>query len=258
MVKPKKHLGQHFLHEMSIAEKISDAISDHSGYRQLIEIGPGTGALTQFLIKKPFELHLFEVDGESVVYLNEHYPQLKSRLYQKDFLKANLLDQFSEPFGIIGNFPYNISSQIFFKILESKDRVTEVVCMLQKEVGERLAAGPRSKTYGILSVLLQAYFTINKLFIVKPGSFNPPPKVDSIVIKLVRNEVKSLDCDEALFKKVVKQGFQNRRKTLRNALKPLNLSEETSALEVLNKRAEELTVNDFINLTNQIELGWKK
>ncbi|MDF9799546.1 16S rRNA (adenine1518-N6/adenine1519-N6)-dimethyltransferase [Catalinimonas alkaloidigena] len=259
MVRPKKHLGQHFLKDKNIASKIVQSLTLHRGYRQVLEIGPGTGVLTQFLVQdNRFTTSLIELDTESVHYLQEHYPDLKPRIFYKDFLKTDLLALMQEPFAVIGNFPYNISSQIFFKILDIKNEVPEVVCMLQKEVADRLKSPPGSKAYGILSVLLQAYYDIDYLFTVEPGVFNPPPRVRSGVIRLKRNDTQQLACDEQLFRKVVKQSFQTRRKTLRNALKPLNLPETIRQLNTLDLRAEQLSVNDFVELTLKIEESWKQ
>ena len=250
-VRPKKHLGQHFLKDTAIAERIVNSLTQHGGYRQVLEIGPGTGVLTQFLVQLPnYELTVIEVDTESVAYLKQRYPELP--ILSEDFLQARLDKHFTAPYAIIGNFPYNISSQIFFRVLDERQRVPEVVGMLQKEVADRLCAPPGSKTYGILSVLLQAYYTLEYLFTVEPQVFHPPPKVRSAVIRLQRNSTTRLACDEVLFRRVVKQGFQNRRKTLRNALKPLNLSPAVQALPVLNQRAEQLSVGDFVELTQQI------
>jgi 16S rRNA (adenine1518-N6/adenine1519-N6)-dimethyltransferase len=257
VVKPKKHLGQHFLTDLSIAEQIVKALQGFGDYRTLIEIGPGTGVLTDFLLKEGlYDLHLIEIDTESVAYLSKKYPNLKSQILAEDFLEMNLekvfpLAEFPQ-FGIISNFPYNISSQIFFKILDNRDRIPEVVGMLQKEVAKRLASPPKSKEYGILSVFLQAYYDIEYLFTVEPNVFNPPPKVQSGVIRLKRNEVKQLDCDERLFRQVVKAGFNQRRKTLRNALKPLNLKPGAFELPVMNQRAEELSVAAFVALTCEV------
>jgi len=252
MVKPKKHLGQHFLKDENIAFKIVDALSkDH---QQVLEIGPGTGVLTKYLIDRyKKKLLLVDVDRESIDYLKKNFKLPENNIIHADYLKHDLNSILYEEYAVIGNFPYNISSQIFFRILEEKDRVKEVVCMLQKEVAKRLASPPGNKDYGILSVLLQAYYNFEYLFTVPPGVFSPPPKVDSGVIRLVRNNVAKLDCDEVLFKKVVKQGFQNRRKTLRNALKPLNLPEEVVKNPMLNNRAEALAVSDFVELTKNIE-----
>jgi 16S rRNA (adenine1518-N6/adenine1519-N6)-dimethyltransferase len=254
-VRPKKNLGQHFLKDQNIASKIVEALVPEVGtdVSQVMEIGPGTGVLTQFLEKKKgLDLRLIEIDRESVPYLKEHFPALKEKIIEADFLKLDLHQIFKGHFQIIGNFPYNISSQIFFKVLDHRDQVTQVVCMLQKEVAERIAEKEGSKTYGILSVLLQAYYDIEYLFKVPPGVFHPPPKVMSAVIRLTRNKREKLDCDEILFKKVVKQSFQNRRKTLRNALKPLNLPTSISALPIMEKRAEQLAVEQFISLTRLI------
>ena len=251
MVRAKKRLGQHFLKDQDIARRIVEALTRDGS--EVLEIGPGTGVLTDFLIKEdPGKLYTIEIDSESVAYLQNKYPQLGPRILQQDFLQADL-SFLPGKFKIIGNFPYNISSQIFFKVIQLRDRVNEVVCMLQEEVARRLASPPGNKDYGILSVLLQAYYRIDYLFTVDPSVFHPPPKVKSGVIRLERNAVPKLDCDENLFKTVVKQGFQNRRKTLRNALKPLNLPTEITSLGLLDQRAETLTVQDFVGLTKQIE-----
>jgi 16S rRNA (adenine1518-N6/adenine1519-N6)-dimethyltransferase len=253
-VRPKKFLGQHFLNDQNIALKIVEAINLSPGRNRIIEIGPGTGVLTKFLAtNKSVDLRLVEIDSESVSFLKNHYPELRDQIVEGDFLALNISDLFNEDFIIVGNFPYNISSQIFFKVLELRNQVTQVVCMLQKEVAERIAEKEGSKTYGILSVLLQAYYDIEFLFKVPPGVFHPPPKVMSAVIRLTRNKTQQLACDENLFKKIVKQSFQNRRKTLRNALKPLNLSASIYALQVMDKRAEQLTVDQFTTLTKLIQ-----
>jgi 16S rRNA (adenine1518-N6/adenine1519-N6)-dimethyltransferase len=251
-VRPKKHLGQHFLKDLSIAKKIVDALTYHNNYKILLEIGPGTGVLTDFLInKKEIDYSAIEIDKESVEFLKTKYPSLP--IIEGDFLRLKLDDLMKENYAIIGNFPYNISSQIFFKVLEDKDRVMEIVCMLQREVAQRIASPPGNKDYGILSVLLQAYYKIQYLFTVDEGVFNPPPKVKSGVIRLTRNEKQDLGCDQKLFVRVVKQGFNNRRKTLRNALKPLNLPPEITEEKLLDKRAEQLSVEDFVYLTKKIE-----
>jgi len=253
MVRPKKFLGQHFLKDQNIAKKIVDALVLDSG-GQVLEIGPGTGVLTQFLIQnESLALQVVEIDRESIAYLNAHFPKLKDKIIEGDFLELDLSETLHAGASIIGNFPYNISSQIFFKVLDHRDRIKLVVGMVQKEVAERIAAPHGNKTYGILSVLLQAYYTIELLFKVPPGVFFPPPKVQSAVVRLVRNQRQRLSCDEDLFRKVVKQGFQNRRKTLRNALKNLNLPASISGLPILDKRAEQLAVDDFISLTSLIE-----
>nr|WP_262918917.1 16S rRNA (adenine(1518)-N(6)/adenine(1519)-N(6))-dimethyltransferase RsmA [Tunicatimonas sp. TK19036] len=255
-VRPKKFLGQHFLKDQNIAEKIVHSLTGHGGYQQVLEIGPGMGVLTQFLVSlDQYQTTVMEVDAESVTYLEQHYEALP--ILHQDFLKADL-SPIPSPFAIIGNFPYNISSQIFFKVLEHRQDIPEVVGMLQKEVAERIQSEHGNKTYGILSVLLQAFYDIEYLFTVEPHVFHPPPKVRSAVIRLKRNATKQLDCDEVLFKRVVKQGFQNRRKTLRNALKPLNLPELIRQLPMLNLRAEQLSVQDFVSLTQQIEQSWKR
>jgi 16S rRNA (adenine1518-N6/adenine1519-N6)-dimethyltransferase len=254
MVRPKKFLGQHFLKDKQVAQRIVNALHLPEGKNQVIEIGPGTGVLTQWLVQRPeADLTLVEIDRESVAYLHEHYPQLSDRIVEGDFLELNLADRFPGAVHIIGNFPYNISSQIFFKVLDNRDQVSQVVCMIQKEVADRIAEKEGSKTYGILSVLLQTYYHIEYLFKVPPGVFFPPPKVMSAVIRLVRNDRVKLDCNEELYRKVVKQAFQNRRKTLRNALKILNLHTSVYALEIMDKRAEQLSVEQFIYLTREIE-----
>lgn len=255
MVKPKKHLGQHFLKDQNIARKIVDALAaDYGG--KVLEIGPGTGVLTRYLLERYGEqLVLIDIDTESIEYLRSNFPSVSDRIIEGDFLKEDLSSMLGGRYAVIGNFPYNISSQIFFKILDERDHVEEVVCMLQKEVAVRLVSPPGNKDYGILSVFLQAWYDMEYLFTVEAGVFQPPPKVKSGVIRLRRNKLKQLACNEVLFRKVVKQGFQNRRKTLRNALKPLNLSDQIKALPVLDKRAEMLTVNEFVELTNEIEAG---
>jgi len=222
-VKPKKSYGQHFLKDQRIASKIVESLSNLNSYPLVVEVGPGTGVLTQFLVNYNFELILIEIDIQSTNFLKKEYPNLVSNILTKDFLRCQL--PLRKGTALIGNFPYNISSQILFKILEDKDFYTEVVGMVQKEVGERITSPPGNKKYGILSVLIQAYYKTNYLFSVPPEVFDPPPKVNSGVIQLIRNNKSKLDCNERLFKRVVKQGFQNRRKTLRNALKPLNLPE---------------------------------
>lgn len=257
-VRAKKHLGQHFLNDETIAQDIVASLTLHNGYKNVLEIGPGMGVLTKYLLEnEKLNTYVIEIDKESIEYLKTNFPKLDDHILSGDYLKLDVREQIGGNHAVIGNFPYNISSQIFFKILEDKAQVPEIVCMLQKEVAERLASPPGNKSYGILSVLLQAYYQIEYLFTVEPDKFNPPPKVRSGVIRLRRNEVQSLDCDEKLFKRVIKQGFQNRRKTLRNALKPLNLPEQIEKMELLNKRAEQLSVGDFIGLTQEIT-KWNK
>ncbi|MDZ4714606.1 MAG: 16S rRNA (adenine(1518)-N(6)/adenine(1519)-N(6))-dimethyltransferase RsmA [Cytophagales bacterium] len=256
MVRPKKFLGQHFLRDANIARRIVEALEVTDPVTPVLEIGPGTGVLTAFLEEQfPTRLRLVEIDRESVDYLKTRFPALAGRMLHGDFLAMDLEEIFPEPFVIIGNFPYNISSQIFFRVLDHKNRVTQVVCMLQKEVADRIASKHGSKVYGILSVLLQAYYDIEILFKVSPGVFHPPPKVMSAVIRLKRNARKELPCDEVLFRTVVKQAFQKRRKTLRNALKHLNLPAAVSAMDLMDKRPEQLSVEDFIYLTQLLEKG---
>ena len=222
-VRPKKFLGQHFLKDEVLALTIVNSLTGWGSYEDVLEIGPGMGVLTQFLIeKKTYQSIVIELDRESVAYLQRKFPDLK--IINGDFLKEEIT--IKSPFAVIGNFPYNISTQILFKVLEMRDSVPEVVGMFQKEVAQRIASPPGNKTYGIMSVLLQAFYDIEYLFTVEPEVFDPPPRVKSAVIRLKRNSVKVLDCDEKIFVRVVKQGFQNRRKTLRNALKPLNLPEQ--------------------------------
>ena len=253
-VSPKKHLGQHFLTDLNIASKIVEQLTLPGGVTNVLEIGPGMGVLTQYLLEhKEYQTTVIEIDRESVAYLQSHFPALENRILSADFLKLNLTDLFPGKFAIIGNFPYNISSQIFFKVLAHRNQVVEVVGMLQKEVAERIAAPPGSKTYGILSVLLQAYYKITYNFTVHENVFNPPPKVKSAVISLVRNEVEKLPCDENLFFTVVKQSFGTRRKTLRNCLKSFAAPAEVSSLPIFDKRAEQLSVEDFIGLTQLLE-----
>ena len=247
-VSPKKHLGQHFLKDENIARKIVEGLQQKDA-ATILEIGPGTGVLTKYLLEREGFV-AFDVDGESVDYLKEVYPDHAEQFRLQDFLKYDL-DSLAKPISVIGNFPYNISSQLFFRIWDHRNDVNEVVCMIQKEVADRIAAKEGNKTYGILSVLLQAFFKIEYLFTVPPQVFNPPPKVQSAVIRLTRNDVQTLGCDEQLFKRVVKAGFGKRRKTLRNALKDLNLEFATES-DVFNQHAEQLTVEDFVELTNHI------
>ena len=243
-VRPKKSLGQHFLKDEGIASAIVGAL-DRPG--QVLEVGPGMGVLTRYLLERDdIDLKVVEIDGESVRYLLEHHPSLSPRLYEADFLKLPLEKVFGGEFSIIGNFPYNISSQIFFKVLDYRASVPEVVCMIQKEVAERIAEPPGTKTYGILSVLLQAWYDIEYLFTVGEGSFVPPPKVKSAVIRLKRNSRQTLDCDEALFKSIVKTTFGLRRKTIRNSIRPICSDPD---LPFLDARPEQLSVEDFVKLT---------
>ncbi len=252
-VRAKKHLGQHFLKDELIAQKIADSLTEKD-YKNVLEIGPGMGVLTKYLLKKKFTTHVIEIDTESVEYLQAHYLNLANRIISKDFLKINLEDYFGkEQVAIIGNFPYNISTQIVFKTLENKHQIPEFSGMFQKEVAERIAEKAGSKKYGILSVLAQAFYKVEYLFTVPPTVFDPPPKVDSGVIRLIRKENYTLPVDEKLFFKVVKSAFQQRRKTLRNSLKTLNLSDSLREDTIFAKRPEQLSVEKFISLTSKIE-----
>jgi 16S rRNA (adenine1518-N6/adenine1519-N6)-dimethyltransferase len=256
LVRAKKHLGQHFLTDKNIAAKIVESLRSDNRYKQVLEVGPGMGILSDFLLQKTeLELFLIDIDTESYEYLRKRYPNLGTRLINADFLEMDFGTFFTGPLAIIGNFPYNISSQILFKVLDNRRQVVEVVGMFQKEVAERCSAKPGSKEYGILSVFLQAYYKVEYLFTVKAGVFNPPPKVLSAVIRLTRNETAELNCDEKLFWQVVKAGFNQRRKTLRNALSSLINKEKMTEEPILDLRAERLTVEDFVKITNQITLN---
>jgi 16S rRNA (adenine1518-N6/adenine1519-N6)-dimethyltransferase len=259
-VKPKKFLGQHFLTDLSIASAIADTVDAYPEL-PILEVGPGMGVMTQFLIRKPREVKVVEIDYESVEYLRRTHPELEENIIEDDFLKMHLERTFSgSPFVLTGNYPYNISSQIFFKMLDYKEFIPCCTGMIQKEVAERIAAGPGSKTYGILSVLIQAWYNVEYLFTVEPGVFNPPPKVRSAVIRLTRNNITSLGCDERLFRRLVKTTFNQRRKTLRNSIRPLLSQLEADNEQkpdfaallsdpIMTKRPEQLCVQDFINLT---------
>ena len=251
-VRAKKHLGQHFLKDLGIARDIAHSLSLNN-YSKVLEVGPGMGVLTQFLITLDTETFVIEIDKESVSYLKKYYPELDNHLIEGDFLKLPLQEIFKEPIAIIGNFPYNISSQILFKAIDHKDLIPEIVGMFQKEVAERVVSPPGSKKYGIISVLLQCYYDVEYLFTVDETVFNPPPKVKSAVIRLRRNDRDKLECDEKKFVQVVKTAFGQRRKTLRNALKSLNLVDENTASQYLSLRAEQLSVEDFMNLTSCFE-----
>jgi len=252
-VKAKKHLGQHFLMDLSIAKQIVDALTLKSQYKKVLEVGPGMGVLTQYLIEDElYETFPVDIDRESIGYLANKYPSLKGNIIYGDFLKMDLNAVVqNESFAVIGNFPYNISSQILFKVLDYKDQIPEVVGMFQKEVAERVASAPGSKVYGITSVLLQAFYDIEYLFTVSEDVFDPPPKVKSAVIRLIRNKNASLDCDVKQFKTVVKMAFNQRRKTMRNSLKSL-INESIKDNEVFNLRPEQLSVQQFVALTNLI------
>jgi 16S rRNA (adenine1518-N6/adenine1519-N6)-dimethyltransferase len=258
-VRPKKHLGQHFLTDQGIAQAITERLTGFGGYPTVLEIGPGKGVLTQFLVQNPaFATYVVDIDGESINYLAQTGLLAPERLIKGDFLAMNLAQQFGPgPLGIIGNLPYNISSQIFFKLLACRQQIPEMVCMVQKEVAERIAAKHGNKTYGILSVLLQAFYHVQYEFTVNEDVFLPPPKVKSAVLSLRRNQVAQLACNEKLFFSVVKMGFNQRRKTLRNALGGLikkgPATEALLAQPVFNLRAEQLSVQAFEQLTAQIE-----
>ena len=252
-VKPKKALGQHFLTDVTIAERIAATLDDYK-LMPVLEIGPGMGMLTRPLLDAGHNLTVVELDGESVEYLSQHFPELQGRILGEDFLKCDLSKLFPDKFCVIGNYPYNISSQIFFKVLDYKDNIPCCSGMIQKEVAERLASPPGSKAYGILSVLLQAWYDVEYLFTVSEHVFDPPPKVKSAVIRMTRNNVTSLGCDEVLFKRVVKTAFNQRRKTLRNSLRPI-LGEAMSQMTdpVFNSRPEQLSVAQFVELTLLVE-----
>ncbi|TSD64800.1 16S rRNA (adenine(1518)-N(6)/adenine(1519)-N(6))-dimethyltransferase RsmA [Inquilinus sp. KBS0705] len=253
LVRAKKHLGQHFLTDKNIAQKIVESLRPAGKYKQVLEVGPGMGILSDFLLQKAeYETFLIDIDTESYTFLKKKYPDLRDRLINADFLELDFKAKFDAQMAVIGNFPYNISSQILFKILDHRDQVHEVVGMFQKEVAERCSAKAGSKEYGILTVFLQAYYKVEYLFTVKAGVFNPPPKVLSAVIRLTRNGTETLGCDEKLFWQVVKAGFNQRRKTLRNALSSLINKEKMTDNKTLDLRAERLTVDDFVKLTNEI------
>ncbi len=255
-VQPKRNLGQHFLKDTGIAKRIADSLTGN-GYNTVLEVGPGMGILTGWLIERGFQdLRVIEIDNESVHYLKAHFPGL-TNIIRGDFLSMDIEAGFPGKFAVIGNFPYNISTQIFFKALKHRDKVVEIAGMLQKEVAERICAGPGSRTYGILSVLLQAFYSAEYLFTVNENVFSPPPKVKSGVIRLVRNNVTNLDCDEALFFRVVKASFNQRRKTLRNSVK--------SAFDLVREdypefglRPEQLSVTQFVNLTKWVAENMRK
>ena len=263
-VKPKKFLGQHFLTDLSIASRIADTV-DACPKLPVLEVGPGMGVMTQYLVQKQRPVKVVEIDYESVEYLRRTYPDLEDNIIEDDFLKMHLERTFQgSPFVLTGNYPYNISSQIFFKMLDYKELIPCCTGMIQKEVAERMAAKPGNKTYGILSVLIQAWYDVEYLFTVEPGVFNPPPKVRSAVVRLTRNETTDLGCDEKLFKRLVKTTFNQRRKTLRNNIRPLLSQLETESTEkpdftelladpIMQKRPEQLSVEDFINLTLRIQ-----
>lgn len=266
-VKPKKFLGQHFLKDLKIAEAIADTVDAYPDI-PVLEVGPGMGVMTQFLVAKDRCLKVVEIDFESVAYLREHFPALEENIIEDDFLKMHLDRTFDgRPFVLTGNYPYNISSQIFFKMLDNKELIPCCTGMIQKEVAERIAAAPGSKTYGILSVLIQAWYNVEYLFTVHENVFNPPPKVKSAVIRMTRNDTSVLGCDERLFKQVVKTTFNQRRKVMRNSIRPVLSALDQSAeqkgnsvkdhasflaMDILSKRPEQLSVADFVTLTNDV------
>lgn len=258
-VRPKKFLGQHFLKDLQIASDIADTV-DACPDIPILEVGPGMGVLTQFLLRKGRPVRVVELDFESVAYLRDNFPELGNNIIEQDFLQMDLAQLFEgKPFVLTGNYPYNISSQIFFKMLDYKDLIPCCTGMIQKEVAERIAASPGNKTYGILSVLIQAWYKVEYLFTVHEHVFNPPPKVKSAVIRMTRNETTDLGCNEKLFKQIVKTTFNQRRKTLRNSISTiLDKSHPLSADAIFNKRPEQLSVQDFINLTNRVEEALSK
>lgn len=250
-VRPKKHLGQHFLTDLNIAQNIAGALTGVD-YQDVLEVGPGMGVLTQYLLQTKHTIHAIEVDNESVDYLNTNFPKLVPNLIFGDFLKCNLAKDFPSPLAIIGNFPYNISSQILFKTIENRKQISEFVGMFQKEVAERICEPPGSKAYGILSVLTQSFYDTEYLFNVNRFVFDPPPKVASAVLRLRRKETIDLNCDERLYFRVVKTAFQQRRKTLRNSLKTFSLSTNLKEDTIFGQRPEQLGVSDFVRITNLI------
>lgn len=250
-VKPKKFLGQHFLKDENIAQKIVNSLS-FSGYDTVLEVGSGTGVLTKYLTEKPVDLYAIDVDEDSIKYLKDKFLALQSKIINDDFLRIDLSHYFSDTFAIIGNFPYNISSQILFKVLSYRNQIPEVVGMFQKEVAERIVAQPKTKAYGILSVLMQTYYKVEYLFTVSEKVFIPPPKVKSGVIRCSRNTIKNLSCDEKLYFEVIKTSFNQRRKTLRNAIKKLLPSNNIGRIPFLSLRAEELSCKQFEELTTAI------
>ena len=257
-VRPKKNLGQHFLTDLSIAKRIADTV-DACPELPVLEVGPGMGVMTQYLVEKPRPLKVVEIDRESVAYLNEHFPRLKENILGEDFLRMDLQKVFDgQQFVLTGNYPYDISSQIFFKMLDNRELIPCCTGMIQHEVALRIASEPGTKAYGILSVLIQAWYDVEYLFMVEPSVFNPPPKVQSAVIRMTRNQVSHLDCDENLFKRVVKTAFNQRRKMLRVSLRPLfdaahPASPAFFSHEMMTKRPEQLTIAQFVELTNLVE-----
>lgn len=259
-VRPKKNLGQHFLTDLSIAKRIADTVDTPYSDLPVLEVGPGMGVMTQYLVEKPRPFKVVEIDRESVAYLNEHFPQLRENILGEDFLRMDLQKVFDgQQFVLTGNYPYDISSQIFFKMLDNKDLIPCCTGMIQREVALRIASEPGTKAYGILSVLIQAWYDVEYLFTVEPDVFNPPPKVQSAVIRMTRNKVEHLNCDENLFKRVVKTVFNQRRKMLRVSLRQLvHCKEERDTQDffsdpIMTKRPEQLTIQQFVELTNMVE-----
>lgn len=252
-VKPKKFLGQHFLTDLKVASDIADTVDTCDGM-PVLEVGPGMGVLTRFILPKQREFKVVEIDRESVPYLQEHFPELGDNIIEGDFLEMDLRKVFDgRPFVLTGNYPYNISSQIFFRVVENRDLIPCCTGMIQKEVAERLAASPGSKTYGVLSVLIQAWYDVEYLFTVHEHVFNPPPKVKSAVIRMTRNDKQSLGCDEVLFRRIVKTVFTMRRKMMRNGMKQILPKDSTLLADpILTKRPEQLSVADFVELTNRV------
>jgi 16S rRNA (adenine1518-N6/adenine1519-N6)-dimethyltransferase len=259
-VRPKKNLGQHFLTDLSIAKRIADTVDTPYSDLPVLEVGPGMGVMTRYLVEKPRPFKVVEIDRESVAYLNEHFPQLRENILGEDFLRMDLQKVFDgQQFVLTGNYPYDISSQIFFKMLDNKDLIPCCTGMIQREVALRIASEPGTKAYGILSVLIQSWYDVEYLFTVEPDVFNPPPKVQSAVIRMTRNKVEHLDCDENLFKRVVKTVFNQRRKMLRVSLRQLvHCKEERDTQDffsdpIMTKRPEQLTIQQFVELTNMVE-----
>lgn len=253
-VRAKKYLGQHFLKDEDIALNIVKGLTNKSGCKKVLEVGPGMGVLTKYLLEeKSFETYVVDIDRESISFLQKKYPLLEDRIIAGDFLQMEFNQYFNEPFLVIGNFPYNISTEILFKVLDNRNQVPELVGMFQKEVAERIASKPGNKVYGIVSVLLQAFYDIEYLFTVEPEVFDPPPKVRSGVIRLIRNTTQQLGCDEKLFVRAVKATFGQRRKMIRNGLKQFKLRKEFISHPFLTMRAEQLSVKDFVELTNMLD-----
>lgn len=253
-MKAKKSYGQHFLNSRSIAQRIAESLQHTGAYERVVEVGPGKGMLTQFLLQRDFELFAVEADPDMVDHLRAHFPQLEDHLIQGDFLQVHLEKHLGEaPFALIGNFPYNISSQILFRMLYYRHQIPEMVGMFQKEVAERVVAGPGGKTYGVISVLVQAYYEGEYLFGVDKKKFSPPPKVQSAVIRLTRREQSPIDCDEQLFRQVVKTAFGQRRKMLRNTMKQMVPDAPMLGEDFFKKRPEKLSVEDFVELTRRVE-----